>query len=45
MDSALSFAEIPSDQKRSNTLKRCISEMIDTEIDLFVGSEDNSAVT
>ncbi len=44
-DSAPSFAEISSDQTRSGTLKRYISEMTDAKIDLFVDVEYGSAVT
>ena len=44
-DSAPSFAEISSDQTRSDTLKRYISEMTDAEIDLLIDEEDYSAVT
>ena len=44
-DSAPSLAEISSDQTRSDTLKRYISEMTDAEIDLLIDVEDDSAVT
>ena len=44
-NSAPSFAEISSDQTRSDTLKRSISEMTDALIDLFIDVEDDSAVT
>ena len=44
-DSALSFAEISSDQARSDTLRRYISEKNDAEIDLLLEVEEDSAVT
>ena len=44
-DLAAGFAEISSDQTRSDTLRRYISEMTDAEIDLLIDVEDDSGVT
>ncbi len=43
-DSAPSFAEIASDQSRSNALQRYVSQLTDNEIDLLVDTEEDSAV-
>ncbi len=43
-DSAPSFAEIASDQSRSDALRRCVSQLTDSEIDLLVDVEEASPV-
>ncbi len=43
-DSAPSFAEIASDQSRSHALQRYVSQLTDSEIDLLVDMEEDSAV-
>ncbi len=43
-DSSLSFAEIASNQSRSDALQRYVSQLIDYEIDLLVDVEEDFAV-
>ncbi len=43
-DSAPGFAEIASDQSRSDALQRCVSQLTDSEIDLLVDVKEYSAV-